>query len=66
VITHASVARGSLGNERSSAGNATLTIDRSSDAMKAASAVTTKMTRRRLTGVAAGVLGAGALTSVMR
>ena len=42
MITQAKVARGSWGKERSSAGKATFTIERSSEAMNAPMAVTTK------------------------
>ena len=47
MITQASSDFGSLGKDRSSAGKATLTIERSSDAMNAPSAVTRKTTRGR-------------------
>jgi hypothetical protein len=40
VITHARAALVSWGNDRSRAGKATFTIERSSDAIKAPSAVT--------------------------
>ena len=46
-MTQARVARLSPGKERWRAGNATLTIDRSSDAMKAPSAVTAKTIQPR-------------------
>ena len=46
-MTQARVARLSWGKERSMAGKATLTMDRSSEAMNAPRAVTTKMVRCR-------------------
>ena len=42
VMTQASVARESPGNDRSRAGKATFTMERSSEAMNAPRAVTTK------------------------
>src|ERR1019366_3987035 len=47
-MTQAREACASWGKDRSSAGNATFTIERSSEAMKAPRAVTAKTTRRRL------------------
>ena len=55
VITQARAARESWGKERSRAGKATFTMERSSDAMNAPSAVTTKIAELRASTFAAGL-----------
>ena len=65
VITQASDAGASCENERSSAGKATLTIERSSEAMNAPRAVTTNTALLRLISSCAPA-GSALFSSIMK